>query len=258
MRSFRKLSRPFHKIYGGLRIIQVCRDWPKWFHEYFVGLDDGSANCYRMRCGINLYTRHNGSDFHMIDEIWAYRKYDYFGYRVAAGDVVVDIGANIGTFSLYAAKLCGASRVLSFEPFPGNYDVLKANVKCNRLTCVNQGVAGKRGLRTLNLNSMDPGSHSLVIGSSERGVEVECCTLEDVFRRFSLTRIDYLKIDCEGAEYEILENATSRLPQIGRISMETHTTLHRNAPDLEELLRRHGFGVRLVGCSRLYATRLSC
>ena len=174
--------------------------------------------------------------------------------------VVVDIGANIGTFSLYAAKLCGASRVLSFEPFPGNYDVLNDNVERNRLTnvtCVNQAVAGNRGLRTLNLNSMDPGSHSLVIGSSERSVEVECCTLEDVFQRFCLTRIDYLKIDCEGAEYEILENATSRLKQIGRISMETHTTLHRNPKDLEELLRRHGFVVRLFG-GLLYATRLSC
>jgi len=57
----------------------------------------------------------------MSDEIWAYRKYDYFGYRVNAGDVVVDIGANIGTFSLYAAKICGASLVLSFEPFSENY-----------------------------------------------------------------------------------------------------------------------------------------
>jgi hypothetical protein len=102
---------------------------------------------------------------------------------------------------------------------------------------------------------MDPGCHSLVIGSSERSVEVECCTLEDIFHRFSLTRIDYLKIDCEGAEYEILENATPRLNQIGRISMETHGTFHRNPRDLEELLRRHGFGIRLFG-SFLYATRL--
>ena len=249
-----------HKIYGGLRIIQVCRDWPKWFQEYFSGLDDGSGGCYRMRCGIDLYTRHNRSDFHMIDEIWAYRKYDYFGYRVAAGDVVVDIGANIGTFSLYAATVRGASRVLSFEPFPDNYGMLYKNVVENQLrsvTCVNQAVAGNRGLRTLRLDSMDCGSHSLVTGSFESTVEVECCTLGDIFQRFSLTKIDYLKMDCEGAEYEILENATSRLQQISRISMETHTTVDRRAEDLEKLLRAYGFEVRLFGGSRLYATRLS-
>jgi hypothetical protein len=94
-----KRLRPLHKIYGGLRMIQVCRDWPKWSYECFSALNDGVADCYRMRCGIDLHTRRNRSDLHMIDEIWAYRKYDYFGYRVASGDVVVDIGANIEVFS---------------------------------------------------------------------------------------------------------------------------------------------------------------
>ena len=252
--------RPLHKIYGGLRIIQVCRDWPKWFREYFSPRNDGLADFYRMRCGINLYTRHNRSDFHMIDEIWAYRKYDYFGYRVNPGDVVVDIGANIGAFSLYAAKTCGASHVISFEPFLDNYKVLSNNVEHNMLrniTCVNQAVAGQGSVRTLRLDSTDAACHSLVGGSSERTIEVECCTLDDVFRRFSLTKIDYLKIDCEGAEYEILENAVSRLPQIRRISMETHTTFDRKAEDIEKLLRRHDFDVRLFGDHRLYATRRS-
>jgi FkbM family methyltransferase len=200
----------------------------------------------------------------MIDEIWAFRKYDYFGYRVAPDDVVVDIGANIGTFSVYAAKVCGASRVISFEPFPDNYEMLRKNAEQNHLhmiTCVNQAVAGSRGPRTLMLDSLDAGSHSIVGGvvnvPSGRNVQVDCCTLEDVFQRFSLTKIDYLKIDCEGSEYEILENATSRLQQIGRISMETHTTSDRKAEDMEKLLCSHGFKVRLFGGSRLYATRFS-
>lgn len=109
----------------------------------------------------------------------------------------------------------------------------------------------------MGLDSADSGSHSLVMGSFERTVEVECCTLADVFEQFSLTKIDYLKMDCEGAEYEILESATSRLQQIGRISMETHTTLDRKAEDLEKLLRGHGFEVRLFDGHRLYASRLS-
>jgi FkbM family methyltransferase len=256
MRRFR----PLHKIYGGLRIIQVCQDWPKWFREYLQDLNDGGMDSYQMRCGVNLYTRHNRSDFHMIDEIWAYRQYDYFGYRVAPGDVVVDIGANIGTFSVYAAAACGASRVVSFEPFADNYRILCKNVDQNKLhmvTCVNRAVAGTAGTRTLRLNASDSGSHSLVSGALERAVEVDCYTLEDVFQRFSLTKIDYLKMDCEGAEYEILENATSRLQQIGRISMETHVTSDRTEEDLRILLSSHGFHVRLSGGFRLYATRVS-
>lgn len=254
-----KRFRPLHKIYGALRIIQVCQDWPKWFSEYFGGSRDGSSNSYRMRCGVVLSTRRNGSDFHMIDEIWAYRKYDYFGYRVSPDDVVVDIGANIGTFSVYAAKMCGAAKVISFEPFPDNYNLLSKNVTQNQLrnvTCVNKAVAGSRDGRTMRLDAVDPGSHSLVMGSSKDTVAVECCTLDDVFERFSLAKIDYLKMDCEGSEYEILGSATSRLHQIHRISMETHTVGNRKAEDIEKLLREHGFEVKRFGGARLYATRV--
>ena len=258
--SLMKRLRPLHKFYGAMRIIQVCRDWPKWFREYFSGARDGLNDFYTRRCGVKLHTRRNRSDFSMIDEIWAFRKYDYFGYRVAPGELVVDIGANIGTFSVYAATVCAASRVLSFEPFPDNYRMLLRNVKQNELhmvTCVNQAVAGERGLRILSLDSADSGSHSLISGSFEGTVKVDCCTLEDIFQRFSLAKIDYLKMDCEGAEYEILENAGSRIRQIGRISMETHTISDHKAEDLEKLLRGQGFEVRLFNGSRLYAARPS-
>jgi FkbM family methyltransferase len=255
-----KRFRPIHMIYGGLRIIKVCRDWPKWFQEYVNDISDGSDDCYRMRAGIELHTRHNLSDFHMIDEIWAYRKYDYFGYRVAPGDIVVDIGANIGTFSVYASKACGASRVLSFEPYPDNYRLLSKNAEQNELrniTCVNRAVSGNQGRRTLGIDPVDCGSHSLVMGSFSRTVDVECITLGDIFDQFALEKIDYLKMDCEGSEYEILENAKSSLDKIRRISMETHTIPGRNAHHLKKLLSEYGFGVRLFGDSRLYATRLS-
>ena len=249
---------PLHKIYGGLQIIRVCRDWPEWFYEYLARPNDGSDGRYRMRCGVTLYTRRNRSDMQMIDEIWAYRKYDYFGYRIAPDSTVVDIGANIGTFSVYAATVCGASRVLSFEPHPENYRLLTKNVEQNQLrnvTCVNQAIAGSRGARLLRLHPRDSGCHSLVTRSHKATIEVDCCTLDDIFDRFALTRIHYLKVDCEGAEYEIFENGTSRLRQIDRISMETHTTSDRKSADLERLLRAHGFAVRLFRDSRLYATR---
>src|SRR5262249_40940942 len=136
--------------------------------------------------------------------------------------------------------------------------LLSRNAEQNHLgnvTCVNQAVAAKPGVRTLMLDPMDSGSHSLVFGSSDRTIEVKCGTLDEVFRRFSLTKGDYLKMDCEGAEYEILENSVQRLCQIRRISMETHTIRDRNAEDLAKLLRENRFDVRLFGGDRLYATR---
>jgi FkbM family methyltransferase len=249
-----------HKIYGGLRIVRVCSDWPKWFHEYFTNPNDGSADCYRMRCGTRLYTRRNRCDLTMIAEIWAYRKYDYFGYRVNRGDIVVDIGGNIGAFATYAAAVCRASRVLVFEPFPENFSMLTRNVGENKLqtvTCVNEAVGGARGRMRFLVHATNAGMHHLVTrGESGTVIEVQCCTLADVFERFGLDVIDYLKMDCEGAEYDILNaSAAPLLKRVRRISMEYHNHPCRGPGYLETLLRENGFEVRRFD-HRIYARRL--
>jgi FkbM family methyltransferase len=257
----RAMKRLLHKIYGGLRVVRVCRDWPKWFYECFTNTNDGSADCYRMRCGTRLHTRRNHSDFHMIDEIWGYRKYDYFGYRVRPGDIVVDIGGNIGAFATYAAAVCRASRVLVFEPFPENFSMLTRNVQDNRLQnviCVNEAVCGARGRALLLVNPKNAGAHRLVT-ERESGtvIEVQCCTLADVFQRFGLDVIDYLKMDCEGAEYDILNaSAAPLLKRVRRISMEYHKHPSHGPGDIEMLLSKNGFEVRRFDGHRIYARRL--
>ena len=251
-----------HKIYGGMRMVQACSDWPKWFREYFSRVNDGHTECYRMRGGARLHTRRNGSDIHMIDEIWGFRKYDYFGYRVQPGDVVVDVGGNIGTFTVYAAAVCRASRVLVFEPFPENFAMLIRNVEENQLnmvTCVNEAISKTRGKQRFRLDPVDPGSHSLAgEGDSGTMIEVQCCPFSDVFDRFGIDRIDYLKMDCEGGEYDILDESNAPLlKKVKRISMEYHENHPSRTPkDLEMFLRKNGFEVREFGGHRMYARRL--
>ena len=248
-----------HKIYGGLKLIQVCRDWPKWFREYFDHANDLHDDRYAMRNGAVLHTRRNQSDLHMIDEIWAFRKYDYFGFQVAPDDVVVDIGANIGTFAVYAATECRAGRVISFEPHPENFAMLRKNVESNRLTsvtCVNEAVAGVPGKALLQVSEGNAGAHSLGGQRTDGSVEVDCCTLQEVVDRFGLDSIDYLKLDCEGSEYGILETAPEDLMRrIRRISMEYHHIEGRRTEELGQILEKHAFTVRYFGGHRIYAQR---
>lgn len=249
-----------HKIYGGVRLIQACKDWPKWFGEYLTRANDGGAECYRMRSGARLHTRRNGSDFHMIDEIWGFRKYDYFDHRVRPGDVVVDIGGNIGTFTVYAGTVCKASRILVFEPFPENFTMLKRNVeenKLNMVNCVNEAISKTRGRQRFRLDPVDPGSHSLA-GEADIGtmIEVQCCPFSDIFERFGIDRIDYLKLDCEGGEYDIFDESTAPLlRRVKQISMEYHDHPTLSYKDIEALLTKNGFQVREFGGHRLYAKR---
>lgn len=114
--------------------------------------------------------------------------------------IVVDIGANIGGFTAYAAQT--AKHVYAFEPNKKNFELLKENTKqFKNVTLYNcgLGIPGKRKLYGYGNNY---GNYSLMTyngrkHSSEE--EIEVCKLSD----FNIPDIDFLKCDCEGAEYEI-------------------------------------------------------
>ncbi len=248
-----------HKLYGGFRLVYVCKDWATWLREYFTHSYDQAEVCYRFRNGARLYTRRNRIDLHMIDEIWCFRKYDFFGFRVAPGDVVVDIGAQIGSFTVYAATVCRAGRVIAFEPHHDNFRMLGKNTRANGLrqvTPVNEAVAGQSGTIALEIDPTNAGGHKVTRTPQGKSVEVACCTLSEIVERFNLTTLDYLKMDCEGAEYEILLTAPRGiLERIRRISMEYHHVEGRSVGELTRHLRSYGFTTRVYGDHRLYARR---
>jgi FkbM family methyltransferase len=193
----------------------------------------------------------------MIDEIWCFRKYDYFGFRVAPGETVIDIGAHIGAFTVYAATVCRASRVFAFEPHPDNFRMLTRNVAANNLTgvtAINEAVAGKSGSGRLQLHASNSGGHRLTTVPGSDAISVKCVSLEEVLSRFGIERADYVKIDCEGAEYDILLNTPPEvMARIGRISMEYHRAHRRDVEELTALLARSGFDLRSCDGHRLYA-----
>ena len=93
----------------------------------------------------------------------------YFG----PGMIVVDVGANVGYFSLLAAELVGSSgKVYAFEPEPGNNGILQQNIEINSLSNIQvEEMAGSdnSGVADLYLSELDSGSHSL-FGDAARGI----------------------------------------------------------------------------------------
>lgn len=240
-------------------MVQCCRDWRAWSWEYITRPDDDRPARYRMRNGVVFNTRRNRMDLHMIDEIWAFRKYDYFGFKVAAGDTVVDVGANIGSYALYAATEGRAGRVIALEPHPGNFALLTANVLENGRTdiiCCEAAVAATSGTARLQIDPDNSGGHHLTGSSDAPTVDVDCKTLDQVVTEHGLEAIDYLKLDCEGSEYEILATIPDPIMRgIRRISMEHHPVPGHGPHELTQILSEHGFSVRLHEGDRLYAER---
>lgn len=131
------------------------------------------------------------------------------------GGVMVDVGANYGIFSLNAARLVGKTgRVLAFEPAQGNFSILEKNLALNDATQVHafrMALSDKPG--TLRLyHDPDPTRNSLAPGSDAQDFEeVDVKTLDTIVNANAVAKIDFIKIDVEGADELVCRGAVETL-----------------------------------------------
>jgi len=162
----------------------------------------------------------------VTDEIYL----DEYGLRrieFERDDIVVDVGAHVGIFAIYVAKRHPDVSVLAFEPDPVNYANLLANIAANGIAnVIPHHLAVTRDGRPFTLDT--PPDHSG--GASGYHVRregyarstVNSITLDEIFDRYAIARCKLLKIDCEGAEHEIL-TSTSVLDRVEWLSGEFHS-----------------------------------
>jgi FkbM family methyltransferase len=129
---------------------------------------------------------------------------------------IVDIGANIGLFTLRSKQLWPHARVIAIEPHPGNFAHLVEHIEINRLANVqplNIGVADKCGCIDLYLSPRNIGGHSMYTNKEgASSISVPVSTLADTLaENHSDDPGLLLKIDCEGCEYAILSNLTREM-----------------------------------------------
>lgn len=149
------------------------------------------------------------------------------------GDYFLDIGSNIGLFSLYASKIVGESgRVFAFEPALKTYTRLQKNIAINNLnniTANRLGVSDKKG--TLQLNVSENGhdawnSFAEIDSSYYSGKEsVEVVTIDDYLKEFNVDakKIKIMKVDVEGWEVQVLKGAADFLKNYSPILMVEFT-----------------------------------
>ena len=138
-----------------------------------------------------------------------------FKETVKEGDVVVDLGANVGYFTLLAARLAGPKgRVYSFEPEPNNFSVLLRNIEINGYSNVvpnQKAVSDSIGKMQLFIDNDDTGGHSIYPGGSGgRHIDIDVVSLDDFFKDKE-KRINVIKMDIEGAEMSALSGMKGTL-----------------------------------------------
>jgi FkbM family methyltransferase len=221
----------------------------------------GGTYVLRTRDGSAFELRGGTGDRFSVFEI-AIRR-DYFNLvKIKPGDVIVDIGANIGVFTVIASKLIGShGRVIAIEPNSESAKQLERNIALNRLnnvTVYRAAVTGAPGNVTLHtgkkaiLSSIFTSVDGQAVGGSAE--EVRGLPLADILAREKIDRVDLLKIDCEGGEYEIFDAAESEIwTKLSQIVMEVHHVENRRPAELVAKLRGVGYLVQEAGL--LYAQK---
>ena len=199
----------------------------------------------RLRNG--LHARCRLEQFIGFIDVWVYGECEVPGLRWDELRTVVDVGANVGAATLWFASQAPHARITAVEPAPMVVPSLVRNVEVNgladRVDVVPVALGAKSGVGYLNPS---PFSITATVGADPTvgGLPIPIVSLRQLLDEAGIRTLDMLKLDCEGAEFEILRSCeASVLRSIRAIVGEFHTS-HGDPRDLEDVLMGSGFDCR--------------
>jgi FkbM family methyltransferase len=187
-------------------------------------------------------------EFHRLNscrkEPWTVRWIEHY---LQPGEVLYDIGANVGAYTLLAAVMVPGARVVSFEPGSANFAALCANVELNavadRVTTIPIALGDHPHPARLGHNPDVPGDAPRLVGGGGGGGDATTVLvdrLDDIVERFGLPSPRHLKLDVEGAELEVLAGGGRILASgsLRSVMVELHGG---RGGEVADRLRAHGF-----------------
>jgi FkbM family methyltransferase len=256
--SVKEMGRLFY--YGGLKPPLAFRGWTAY--------SSGRLLQFRIRAAKNLtfrvWARDNGLDVNTLAEFFS-SQYEFIPPELPPikPKVIYDLGANIGAASLFLAARYPAARFYGFEPLPANYEVCVKNYQNLPQSRVFPWAIGARsGTASFEFSEGDVrggrigASLSPLATRSGTRIDVPVFSLAKLIRTKQVEAPDFLKIDVEGAEAEVLRGLEDQLDSIKRVLVETHGSACES-----ECLRwflDHGFVVRHLHEAALGFTAIWC
>ncbi|VVB50996.1 Hexuronic acid methyltransferase AglP [uncultured archaeon] len=212
-----------------------------------LGLMKRSFRVVSLPGGFSFKARNSTSDGDgiVIKEVWSENVYHVEAGDIRDGSVVFDLGANIGVFSNLAASMVRCD-VYSFEPQPENFGMFLENIELNKnlvkgvIHPINKAVSVSDGTIDLFVDVEDGGVSSTTkpVG---KAVKVACVSLENFMKENKIASVDFMKIDIEGGEYDILFSLPKPiLDKIKKVALEYHNVPFREEYNADALLTFFG------------------
>jgi FkbM family methyltransferase len=195
---------------------------------------------------------HSGDDlFPIVCEIFYDKVYERDFVKVSIDDIIVDIGANYGVFSLYS-QMFKPRKVYAVEPIKSTFENMEKNLDGYGVICINKAISNENGFAKFALTSVNgnnfllkniDGYHPSEIIDEEI---VETTTIDQLISDYKIPHIDFLKVDCEGGELDLFQtiNKDYLKNNISKIAMEYHSMSIRDA--VTEILTANGFVIEDV------------
>lgn len=250
--------RPFQNLRYYLkarRHFQEPLELIKWRH--YKGPDRETE--HPLKDGRSLRFRAGTMDRHIVWSVFLKDVYRLEQLPDEPLDTLVDIGAQIGSFSLRMAPR--ARRIIAFEPVPANHALAAANLsgpEHQHIELHQKAVTDHSGQLSITLSHGNSGGHSAFPSPTMdhgQSIEVEALRLPDFLEERGIERVDFLKLDCEGAEYAILDTIQDWGPdRIRRLAVEYHPVAEnaeqRSGALLERRFRELGYAVHDVPAAK--------
>ena len=190
-----------------------------------------------------------------INEVYEPLETELVKKEIKKGDVVIDIGANVGYYTLIFAKLVGdEGKVYAFEPEPYNFNLLKKNIEINgykNIILEQKGISNKNGKTILYIGAQGTGGHSFADDGTRTPIDIEIVYLDDYFKDYE-GKIDFIKMDIEGAEPLAIEGMSSILNKNKNLKVMSEfapialNKFHVKPEDFLQLLMKNNFTIYYV------------
>ncbi|MBL7794267.1 MAG: FkbM family methyltransferase [Saprospiraceae bacterium] len=194
-----------------------------------------------------FYYRPFSYDRFMIDEVWLHDEYGLDNCALMSNACIIDIGAHIGAFSIRASKLFPDNFIWAFEPAMDNFNLLENNLKLNNCTNIQiyqNAIADKEEKTNLFINENHTGGHSLISDffDEKHIIEIDTISMNTFVTEKAVDFIGYLKIDCEGSEYQILDSLSLTVwKKIHYLGVEFHPVKGYDAITTITAIQQRGF-----------------